>query len=445
MAECDHSGWLEKQSGGKDGKWSLGNHFAKWERRFFTLGDDGVLRYYKTPADGSPTGKLDVNGGTVEQNGLVFTLTTEERTLMLRATDQEDIIGWVCALAAFMDGGAARGGSGGAGSGVVRSAPVDVNSQRLALGLSSARGDGGNPFASPAGAGELGSSNATDASAPPSRSYGKGAFAHSKFVAELRKDGLEDDAELKEIEQEVVQHEQQIDAATQRMVRMAQATRDQGAATLQQMEQQGQQMEAIKKDQAKVQHNLDTSDKLLKGMTSFLGWRAWGAKPAATAQYGAANTSGAMDATRPKDAATKSGRGGGRGIGGMGRGRGGGSSSGDAGGEGGEPPDAMDTLSTLMSEMHAQALSMNAELKGQSTQIDSLVDTTLNQSSQVGKATKATASVGGKAAKAKAKQGGEGSAAVAAASAAASRAVQATAQAKAPVSARMQALKAMQG
>jgi hypothetical protein len=38
------------------------------------------------------------------------------------------------------------------------------------------------------------------------------------------------------------------------------------------------QMRRIQTGQAQVQTNIDTSNKLLKGMTSFMGWRAWGTK-----------------------------------------------------------------------------------------------------------------------------------------------------------------------
>jgi hypothetical protein len=78
------------------------------------------------------------------------------------------------------------------------------------------------------------------------------------------------------IEREVYQTEEAIDEATKRILRTAVATRDVGAATLQQLEQQGEQMQRIKGDQAKVKVNLDKSDKLFLGMTSYLGWRAWG-------------------------------------------------------------------------------------------------------------------------------------------------------------------------
>jgi chromosome segregation ATPase len=42
------------------------------------------------------------------------------------------------------------------------------------------------------------------------------------------------------------------------------------------VEQQGEQMQRIKGDPAKVKVNLDKSDRLFLGMTSYLGWRAWG-------------------------------------------------------------------------------------------------------------------------------------------------------------------------
>mmetsp|Transcript_5385 Transcript_5385/g.14172 ORF Transcript_5385/g.14172 Transcript_5385/m.14172 type:complete len:263 (-) Transcript_5385:489-1277(-) len=261
----------------------------------------------------------------------------------------------------------------------------------------------------------------------PKASYGKGKHAHSKFIREeLRKGEHKDDAELEAIEKEVEQHEDDIDAAKLRMLRMAASTVEQGAATLEQMEAQGEQMKRIQTDQAKVQQNLDTSDKILKGMTSFLGWRAWG-------QSSTTSGKGKAQAVYTKhEAASKGGGKGGAGGGGAG----GGGFSGGVPEEGEEGPDAMDHISNMMATMHQQALAMQSELKGQSSQLDTLVDTTQNQQSQVGKSTRKTAAVGGKKAK---KEMNEG--ALSTAQEMASRVV----EGKPPISARMAAMRAMQG
>lgn len=197
-------------------------------------------------------------------------------------------------------------------------------------------------------------------------------------------------------------HEDAIEAAKLRMLRTAAATRDQGAATLQQMEDQGEQMRRIQGDQAKVQQNLDTSDKILKGMTSFLGWRAWGQSSTTSgkAKAVAVYSKDGKDLTKDGKSGGAAAKGTPRGCGGA---AGGGPSTLTAGGAGGagggEADDPMDSIAQMMSEMHQQALAMNSELKNQSTQLDGLVETTQDHQAKVAKNTKRTAAVGGKKAK----------------------------------------------
>jgi hypothetical protein len=242
----EHSGWLEKQSGGKkDGKLRVGNSLAKWDRRFFKLDAEGTLSYYKSQADRTPAGQLDCNGGAVEQDGLVLTIRTDSRALMLRAPTQQDVILWVCALAGFVDGGAAKGPPAGAMPVPLPAAP-SVPNQRAALGLDGPRskpaadagnpfggggGGGGNPFGGGGGGGGDGGGGGGSGGGAPI-DYGAGPFAASKYVAGLRTGELKDDAELESIEKEVRGHEEEMDAATKRMLRMAVEARDTGAATL---------------------------------------------------------------------------------------------------------------------------------------------------------------------------------------------------------------------
>ena len=54
----------------------------------------------------------------------------------------------------------------------------------------------------------------------------------------------------------------------------------------------------------------------------------------------------------------------------------------------------MDSISALLGEMHAQALAMNAEVKGRADQLDNLVDTSLRQNTNLKGAVKQTANVG---------------------------------------------------
>ena len=311
----DHSGWLEKKSGGKqDGRLHLGNALNKWERRFFSLDEEGVLSYYRSPSDTAPAGTMDCNGGALEQHdGCVLSVhSIKGRVLTLRAADDDDCIGWVCALAAFVDGGAARGAQRALGSQLPAAPPAPPpqpcapfgagrslggsaaqrEDDRSALGLgpkssagpkaTSGSGAGGsssasgvsNPFGE--GGGEGGGEGEESAGRTRVVDFSQGPYAASKYVANLRQGGLKDDEELQAIQQEVAQHETQIDESTKRMLQMATAARDTGSAMLEQLDSQGKQMNRIQVDQAKVQVNLDTTNRMLKGMNSFMGWRAWG-------------------------------------------------------------------------------------------------------------------------------------------------------------------------
>ena len=237
-------------------------------------------------------------------------------------------------------------------------------------------------------------------------------------MRELREgdDGaLQNDEELQAIEGEINQHEQEMDEATRRMLRMAQSTVNTGAATLEQLHGQGEQLKRIEADQGRIQHNLDASNKILKGMTSFMGWRAWGAKPAPKSEQGAYRSNYAEDGTqdfRPDISDGPGGGGGGGYSGGMGRA--GGGARGGCGG-GGEltaeqeqammAGDPMAHINSLVDQMQSQALAINGELKSQAAAIEKVTDTTERHQAQTAKATKQTASVGGRGAKKAVKAG----------------------------------------
>ena len=155
-----------------------------------------------------------------------------------------------------------------------------------------------------------------------------------------------------------------------------------------------------------MQHNLDTSNKILKGMTSFMGWRAWGQSK--DERYSSATP--AKAAGGGADAVLK----GELGSGSRAAGKGGPSAAAGAaaagaaaaGGAAGEPPDALDAVAAMMQTMHSQALAMNSEIKKREHQLDQLVDTSVSQNHQIHKNIKDTASVGGKKAKEAAKGAG---------------------------------------
>ena len=101
-------GWLDKQSGGKLQKKGLGNTMAKWDRRFFVLkAGTSTLQYFKSERDASvgkkPAGELNCDGGEVKREtagGNVFSISTAERVLTLRAESQQDVTDWTLAVVA---------------------------------------------------------------------------------------------------------------------------------------------------------------------------------------------------------------------------------------------------------------------------------------------------------------------------------------------------------
>ena len=101
-------GWLDKQSGGKLQKKGLGNTMAKWDRRFFVLrAGTSTLQYFKSERDASvgkkPAGELKCDGGEVKREtagGNVFSISTAERVLTLRAESQQDVTDWTLAVVA---------------------------------------------------------------------------------------------------------------------------------------------------------------------------------------------------------------------------------------------------------------------------------------------------------------------------------------------------------
>jgi hypothetical protein len=106
---------LEKKSGGKEGKskWKLSE---KWSKRWFVLAPerDSMLRYYKTEGDAlsgkEALGDVECRGATVflkevKKGGIYrFTVRSNERSLKLRAPNQQVFNSWVEALKPFARG-----------------------------------------------------------------------------------------------------------------------------------------------------------------------------------------------------------------------------------------------------------------------------------------------------------------------------------------------------
>ena len=109
-------GWLEKSSAGKQGGLSWGGFRSKWDRRFFVL-RGSTLMYYKDESADASAGTIDCSDAAVEwaADGLNFSISTDDRTLALRASNTVDVERW---RVAFSRGGARGGGGGGGGGGV---------------------------------------------------------------------------------------------------------------------------------------------------------------------------------------------------------------------------------------------------------------------------------------------------------------------------------------
>lgn len=101
-------GYLQKKSGGHDGKISLKLR-EHWDKRFFVLpADSSTLQYFKTQADfqdrKEPLGSVDIPGSTVylksklQDGSFRFTVRSKERELKLKADSETDYLSWVQGL-----------------------------------------------------------------------------------------------------------------------------------------------------------------------------------------------------------------------------------------------------------------------------------------------------------------------------------------------------------
>ena len=98
--EKSSTGELRKVRSGGDSvvkpKFTLGNIFPSWDRRFFVLDDDRqLLSYYKDEREffkGSPAGQLVLTGSRVEwlQNQKLLGVFTDTRVLVMRTSSKSD-------------------------------------------------------------------------------------------------------------------------------------------------------------------------------------------------------------------------------------------------------------------------------------------------------------------------------------------------------------------
>ena len=81
---------------------------------------------------------------------------------------------------------------------------------------------------------------------------------------------------VEQLESETARHEREIQASQMRMLKKAEEANQTGAATLEKLAAQGEQLQQIKKDQGKISGNLSTSDRILTSMESWAGAMADG-------------------------------------------------------------------------------------------------------------------------------------------------------------------------
>ena len=166
-------------------------------------------------------------------------------------------------------------------------------------------------------------------------------------------------------------HAKAIEASKARMLRMTEEASQSGAATLTALSSQREDLERIRANQQRIDSDLATSDRLLRGMES---WRSAAANAVSSWWYG--GDDGAA-ATAPAAAAPAVARAGAPVAGtrrtcapaatAAHRSRPAGSASATAGSI---DDDAMSQLSGLVSGLCAQAHAMNAEISAQSTMVD---------------------------------------------------------------------------
>lgn len=160
-------------------------------------------------------------------------------------------------------------------------------------------------------------------------------------------------------------------AAEQRMLKQLHETEQVGAATLEQLHSQGEQLDRIKQEQENISDNLTTSAKIMKSLSSFpvmlmqmvgLGNERFSQGKFAGKRQKSEESSQSLDELSNKKRST---------------GRAADASGGTDGG------DNMDHISQSLTKLREQAGEMNAELKIQSKKLDGLTVTTEKHTDQL--------------------------------------------------------------
>uniref|UniRef100_A0A7S4F1Y9 Synaptosomal-associated protein 47 n=2 Tax=Chrysotila carterae TaxID=13221 RepID=A0A7S4F1Y9_CHRCT len=235
-------GFLEKNSGGKS-KFAIGNVISHWVVRYFVL-DGQVLSYYRKPEHKEAAGSLDCTLARVLQlDAINFSICAFDREYKLRAPSAGELQAWFKALAA-------------AGAGVDTSYSFNV-----AL-LSAKEGTA-----------------VADATCRDRAGQRSGqSFSRKRELQRVQQTGETNpfaesyqEGDLQAVHKEIREKEAEVDAATTRILRTAEDTRQVGAATLAGIHAQGAQLKRIRMGQQVVHSNVKQSDRLLTGMESWFG------------------------------------------------------------------------------------------------------------------------------------------------------------------------------
>jgi len=228
------------------------------QRRFFRL-DGTMLSYFKDEKDHDPKGVIPISSlKDMTTNGMTIELDVGYRKYVLVAPEESALHAWKAAIQAARGAPVAQEALPAWAAAdpfdeddedsLVRPTPARRGARGKAKGGAAAGGgEGANPFGCMVGT---------------NSEYAK------KYTGV---DPNDDSASLEQIEGAIAHHEKGIEDSLQRTLRLADTTRGIGATTLQQMHEQGEQLDRIAKDEAKVKANLDTSDRILRTMGSWRG------------------------------------------------------------------------------------------------------------------------------------------------------------------------------
>jgi len=353
-------GYLKKQSP------KLGHEL---QRRYFRL-EGQMLKYFKDERDREPKGVIPLSAlKQLSVKGTSLELDVGYRKYLLVASDEKSVTNWKAALQAAQAASRTQALPAWAAADPFDEddEPTDRPSSAVHRG---ARGKGAKP-----------ASSVSNGSNPFCSMVG----TTSEYAQHGDVKHDDPNASLEQIEGAIAYHEKGIESSLARTLRTAEQTKNLGAETLHKLHEQGEQMDRIANDSAKVKANLDTSDQILRTMGSLRGafinmvtgqYDKGDAKNKRGGHGGAAaSTSSASMAEKHHHASMST------------------TAHVEPIAEGNEP---IDQISRLMTDLKQQAVDMGTTLKGHSTQLDSLTSMTEDNSDHMARNTrKARALAGG--------------------------------------------------